>query len=119
MAVYELLGPLLSLCGSLMGLAYVWGKVKQNLETHEQEIKQLKGGLYNPDGTLVYMPRSECMEQRNRCGNSVTVQLGEVKAMIADLRTEMLNNTRNHNHELQKLMKFVGRVEEHIRGVKN
>lgn len=118
MMVHVWLGPLislfLSLFGSLLGLAYVWGKVRHELEVHGDELRKLKSGLYNPDGTLIYMTKVDCMSTHNRWETSVSAQINEVKSMISDLRTEMLQNTDRHTKEIQKLMKFVGRVEEYM-----
>jgi len=107
-------GPVFSLLGSLAGLSYFWGKVRQSLEEHDKTIREIKGSLYKSNGTTVYMSRSECMEQRNRWESFLALQINEIKNIVSDLRAEMLNNHAEHTRELKAVMKFMGRVEEHL-----
>jgi hypothetical protein len=52
---------ILSFILAVIGFAVAWGQVNQKLLM----VDELKRGLYNPDGTLVYMPAEECEKRRD------------------------------------------------------
>ena len=50
----------LSFILAVIGFAVAWGQINQKLLM----IDEIKRGLYNLDGTLVYMPAEECEKRR-------------------------------------------------------
>ena len=107
-----LVGPIFSVLITLLGAAFIWGKIQERMDQYRKDIDMLKGGLYRRDGTLVYVTREECMKSHEGFKLDMGSQIQEVKTLIAEIQNEFQEQSKYHNTELQKITKFMGRVEQ-------
>lgn len=101
----------ISLLSILLGGAVVWGKVKRQLTDHEKYIADLKGGLYNKDGSLVYVPEKVCNTRRN----DFCAKVDEIKGMIRELSSKIDQNQRGAQEEFKNIAGFMGEVSQFMK----
>jgi len=100
----------------ILGGAVVWGKMKQRLSGHGKEIRSLKNGLYKPDGTLIYVTEKGCTTRHNDCQIAMCRKIDEVKEIIHELSDKIDNDRRSRDKEIKEIVRFMGRVDEFMRG---
>ena len=115
--VYDI-GPyvagVVSFLSAIIGGAVMWGKIKAKTEEQDVKLDTLKKGLYNVDGTLVYITVRQCTEINKQYNKLVYTKFDEIKSGINAL-TRQMESERNVRHsEMKQIAIFAGRVDEFI-----
>ncbi len=94
----------------LIGGAVMWGKVKQKVSSNDKQIEQLRRGLYNKDGTLVYITREECgLAQGRVCG-----KIDDLKHSLDKIDEKVDKQAEIQNTGMEKLAGFMGKIEGYM-----
>ena len=80
--ISALIGSATAVAMSITGFAVVWGKVKQQLSSHSNDIDRLFHSIYKSNGTLVYVTEHLCKE---RTGD-MQQDLKEIKKDVREMR---------------------------------
>jgi hypothetical protein len=96
------------------GAAVAWGRIKQTLDNYSEkftavssEVESLKRGLYNPDGTLIYVAVNECEKRRNACD--------KIHANNYSLVCKKIDEMANTLHQVEiDTAKLTGRQEVQV-----
>ena len=107
-------GAIFNLLFTLASIAYLWGKFTQRVDNQGNDLSRLRSGLYKQNGTLVYVTREECMHTSKDFKKDFNDQIQELKAMITELRSEVVYRNEQYAEELRNLNKSVGGVEQAI-----
>jgi len=108
------IGALIALLFALISASVMWGKVKEQHDLHSSQIRDLRRGLYQEDGTLVYVTAQHCLEQNRLCQRATCSKIDELKAALVELGKRVEKDRTERILDMREIATFIGRVDQYM-----
>lgn len=102
--IAALIGTASAMAMSIVGFAAVWGRVKQQINNHNQDIEKLFHSIYKSNGTLVYVTENLCKER----STDMQHDLKEIKKDIRQMRENFQTFQKQHEEYSRELSFNIG-----------